>query len=73
MTLRMQKDSIGPKPGLRLIGRLRADDLGSVSSHIGELGATWVDLEEVSLVDVESVRFLVSCEAAGVELRRCPR
>ncbi len=33
---------------------------------------TWVDLEEVSLVDVESVRFLVSCELAGVELQHCP-
>jgi len=73
MMLRMQKDSIGREPGLRLVGRMRAVDLDSVSNHIRALGATWLDLEEVSLVDVESVRFLVSCEAAGMEVRHCPR
>jgi len=68
----MEKVSTGREPGLRLVGRMRADELDSVSSHIRTHGATWVDLEEVSLVDVESVRFLVSCEVAGVELRLCP-
>jgi len=72
MTLRMEKVSIGRKPGLRLAGRMRAEQLDTVSSRIREHGVTWVDLEEVSLVDVESVRFLISCEAAGVELRHCP-
>ena len=72
MTLRMEKVSTGRKPGLRLVGRIRADELDSVSSGIGVHGATWVDLEEVSLVDLESVRFLISCEVAGVELRHCP-
>jgi len=73
MTLRMEKVSTRREPGLRLVGRMRADELDSVSSHIRTHGATWVDLDEVSLVDLESVRFLVSCEFAGVELRRCPR
>ena len=72
MTLRMEKVSTGRKPGLRLVGRIRADELDSVSSGIGVHGAAWVDLEEVSLVDLESVRFLISCEVAGVELRHCP-
>jgi len=30
-----------------------------------------LDLEEVKLVDVEAVRFLGSCEAAGVTLLNC--
>ena len=72
MTLRMEKVSTGREPGLRLVGRMRADELDSVSNHIRTHGATWVDLEEVSLVDVESVRFLVSCEVAGVVLQHCP-
>src|SRR5689334_6842909 len=72
MTLSMEKVSTGREPGLRLVGRMRADELDSVSSHLCAHGAIWVDLEEVSLVDVESVRYLISCEAAGVELRRCP-
>jgi len=72
MTLRMEKVSTGREPGLRLAGRMRADELDSVSSHIRAHGATWVDLEEVSLVDMASVRFLVSYEVAGIELRHCP-
>ena len=72
MTLRMEKVSTGREPGLLLAGRMRADELDSVSIHIRAHGAKWVDLEEVSLVDVESVRFLISCKVAGVELRQCP-
>jgi len=72
MTLRMEKVSTGRKPGLRLVGRIRADELPSVSGAIRANGASWVDLEEVSLIDVESVRFLITCEVAGIELRHCP-
>jgi len=31
-----------------------------------------VDLTEVSLMDVEVVRFLVRCETQGVRLANCP-
>ena len=31
-----------------------------------------VDLNEVSLVDVEVVRFLVHCEMQGIRLAHCP-
>jgi len=72
MTMRMERVSTGRKPGLRLAGRMRADELGTVASRIRAQGAAWVDLEEVSLVDLESVRFLVACERAGVEVRNCP-
>ena len=72
MTLRMENVTTGREAGLRLAGRIRADELDSVSSGIRTHAATWVDLEEVSLVDLESVRFLISCEVAGVELRHCP-
>jgi len=68
----MEKVSTGRKPGLRLVGRIRADELPSVSGAIRANGASWVDLEEVSLIDVESVRFLITCEVAGIELRHCP-
>ena len=30
------------------------------------------DLEEVRLVDRESVRFLATCEARGIKLKNCP-
>ena len=31
------------------------------------------DLREVSLVDVNIVRFLISCQATGIELLHCSR
>jgi len=31
-----------------------------------------LDLSEVTLVDLEVVRFLVSCEDEGVEIVQCP-
>ena len=37
----------------------------------GHTGGIAIDLEEVTLVDVEVVRFLGMCEAKGVELAHC--
>jgi len=34
---------------------------------------TVLDLDEVTLVDVDVVRFLKACEAAGVEVVHCSR
>ncbi len=31
-----------------------------------------LDLDEVNLVDVDAVRFLMDTERAGIELRNCP-
>ena len=36
----------------------------------GEPGVA-LDLDEVDLVDIEAVRFLVACEAQGVEVVNC--
>ena len=33
---------------------------------------TILDLGQVTLVDLEVIRFLVSCEDSGVELVQCP-
>ena len=37
-----------------------------------DLSAIEFDLEEVRLVDRESVRFLATCEARGIKLKNCP-
>jgi hypothetical protein len=31
-----------------------------------------LDLEQVTLVDVEAVRFLIACEERGIDLLHCP-
>ena len=37
-----------------------------------DAGRLTLDLDEVRLVDRESVRFLASCEARGIQLKNCP-
>jgi anti-anti-sigma regulatory factor len=72
MTLRIEKASDGHSTTIRLIGRMRAEHLEELEKQIRENGpAIILDLDEVALVDVESVRFLGECEARGTTLLNC--
>ncbi len=72
MTLKIERDSDGPRTTIRLTGRIRAEHLTELEKQIRESGSKIaLDLEEVNLVDVEVVRFLGTCEAQGVTLLRC--
>jgi hypothetical protein len=57
----------GHRTTLRLIGHLRAACLEALQTQSeGNGPRTVLDLDEVTLVDVEAVRFLGACEAAGI-------
>jgi anti-anti-sigma regulatory factor len=72
MTLKIEKSSDGYCTTIRLIGRMRAEHLEELEKQIRENGpAIILDLDEVALVDVESVRFLGTCEARGATLLNC--
>jgi len=72
MTLKIEKHSDGNSTTIRLIGRMRAEHLEELEKQIHESGpAVKLDLEEVTLVDVEIVRFLGACEARGATLLNC--
>ena len=72
MTLRIEKASDGHSTTIRLIGRMRAKHLEELETQIRESGpAITLDLEEVTLVDVEIVRFLGTCEARGDTFLHC--
>lgn len=72
MTLRIVKVSDGARTVLKLIGRIRSGDLDELRGQMdGRTRGTVLDLQEVTLVDVEVVRFLGQCEAEGVELAHC--
>lgn len=59
---------------LRISGRIDAEHVSEVRASLSRHGPNLVvDLDEVRLVDVAIVRFLVRCEAEGVELRNCSR
>jgi len=72
MTLKIDKYSDGNGTTIRLIGRMRAEHLQELEKQIRESGpAIILDLEEVTLVDVEIVRFLGTCETRGATLLNC--
>jgi anti-anti-sigma regulatory factor len=59
---------------LRVSGRIDAEHVSGLRSCLSRHGPHVVlDLEEVGLVDVATVRFLVRCEADGMQLRNCSR
>ena len=58
---------------LRLIGHLQAAHLEALQAHMeGNGPRTVLDLDQVTLVDVEVVRFLGTCEMKGTALLHCP-
>ena len=72
MTLRIEKASDGHRTTIRLVGRMRAEHLDELETQIREAGpAIRFDLEEVTIVDVEIVRFLGTCEERGATILNC--
>jgi hypothetical protein len=72
MTLRIVKIFDGARTVLKLCGRIQARDIEELREQMdGRTRGTVLDLQEVTLVDVEVVRFLGLCEAKGVELAHC--
>jgi hypothetical protein len=58
---------------IKLIGWLHAEYLPELRARIGTSGRPLVlEIAEVTLVDVEAVRFLSTCETQGIELRHSP-
>jgi hypothetical protein len=73
MTLRIEKLTDGHATTIYLIGRIRGEHLEELKAQINCDGQKLaLDLEEVSLVDLEVVRFLSNCQNEGTELLHCP-
>ncbi len=72
MTLRIEESSDGERTVLRLSGRIQEEDMEQLLGHIRRsTHAIALDLADVRLVDVATVRFLSFCEAEGTELLHC--
>ena len=72
MTLRIEKHSDAGKVVVRVSGRISSEYIEELKAEImGEKPGTVLDLEHVTLVDVEGIRFLGLCEADGMELLHC--
>jgi hypothetical protein len=73
LTFKIETIACADRVIVRLIGELDATCLPDLEAQI-ESGGPGIELEmdEVTLVDIDVVRFLISCEARAVQLRGCP-
>ena len=71
--LKIETESDGHTMSLRLSGRIQSADIGNITAQMGDDSVRiLLDLSEVTLVDVEAVRFLSNCEHEGIVLVHCP-
>lgn len=72
MTLRIVRSFGAGKVILKLIGRIRSEDIGEIRIEMeGFREGLVLDLGDVSLVDLDAVRFLAQCERQGIDLVNC--
>jgi anti-anti-sigma regulatory factor len=73
-TLKIEKESHGGTTTIRLIGHFQLEHVDELKRQIQENGPQFVlDLKEVTLVDVDVIRFLEACETCGVKIVHCSR
>ena len=71
--LRIETETDGPRMILRLIGRISGNCIEQLRERIENRAQIIIlDLAEVHLVDLPSVRFLCDCQDQKIELSNCP-
>jgi hypothetical protein len=72
LTFKIERIAGADRLTIKLIGQLDADCLAELEAQIASgTGRIEFDMEEVTLVDIDVVRFLVASEARGIEVRGC--
>jgi hypothetical protein len=57
---------------IKIVGRIGEEEVGELKAQLGAAGQSdALDLEEMSLVGVEMIRFLSECELRGTRLLNC--
>lgn len=73
VTIRIEIIRSADRTIIRLIGQIEAEHLSELKAQIEAAGSPVVmDMQELTLVDLDVVRFLIKCEAQGIRLRGCP-
>jgi anti-anti-sigma regulatory factor len=74
LTLKIERTSHRGKTTIFLIGRFDSEHLEELKTQVSNRESQMVlDLEEVTIVDVEVVRFLAACKANGAKIVHCSR
>jgi predicted metal-binding protein len=72
--LRIRRSEVEGLTIFGLSGRIEEGHVSELEALLKDQATAEVvlDLEEVRLVDREVVRFLVACEASGIQVKNCP-
>jgi hypothetical protein len=71
--MRIEKESDGHATRLRVSGRIQSANIRNIRAQMDDDSVRiLLELGEVTLVDVEVVRFLGDCEDRGIVLVHCP-
>jgi|SRR5579871_5434742 len=72
--LKIEKETDGRVTILRLSGRIQSDRIACIRQALNGEGAgkMMLDLSDVTIVDIEGVRFLLGCEDEGIDVTQCP-
>ena len=72
--MKIEKASQRGKTTVRLSGDFQAEHIAELNKQLQNDRPRFVlDLTEVTVVDVEVVRFFGACEANGAKIEHCPR
>ncbi|MGD0826774.1 MAG: hypothetical protein ABSA09_01625 [Desulfobaccales bacterium] len=75
MTLKIQRSAKEDSAIFTLSGRINAEEVPELQRLFKAEGQDHhivLDLKEVKLVDLDTVRFLARCEGNGAQLENCP-
>jgi anti-anti-sigma regulatory factor len=73
MTLKIETTRDHQRTIVKLIGRIQTQHLSELRAQLDAIGGSIVlDLGDLSLVSVDVVRFLSTCESQGTQLLNCP-
>jgi anti-anti-sigma regulatory factor len=72
--MKIEKVRRGGMATVRLIGHFQSEHVGELQKQLLGSGTQFVlDLKEVTIVDVDVVRFLGACESKGMKIFNCSR
>jgi hypothetical protein len=73
MTFKLERSADGGRWIVRLIGAAKSEHLGEGSEQLDLCGpCAALDLEDVTVVGADVIRFLLARERQGIELLHCP-
>jgi hypothetical protein len=73
MTFKLERSAGDGRWIVRMIGAAKPEHLGEISEQLDLCGpCAALDLEEVTVVAVDVIRFLLARERQGIELLHCP-